>query len=146
MGILENIFNYEEFQSLNEMMDGYKSGGMLLVFGKKLDGGERRLYATSIRSVISSPRTRVDSSPGSPAKMVSLNDDTFRIEMSPSGDISFLKISGRDKALGLTGKGIALNKNKTPYHWITTNYQSLGSMLNGMRDIIRSIPGVRWRN
>jgi hypothetical protein len=143
---LLNIKDYDSFSPLNEMMDGYKQGGMVLILGKKLENGEKRIFACPIKTVIHSPRTKINGKEGSPAKMVILHDDTYRIEMDSSGKFTSHKISGRDKALGILGNKIALNKNKTPYHWISTNYQSVGSLISGMDNILKSIPDIRWKN
>ena len=126
-------------------MDFYRSQYEVLILGKKLEDGSKRLFACNLKTVIHSPRTKNNSQEGSPAKMVILYDDTYRIEMDGSGKLSSSKISGRDKALGILGNKIALNKNKTPYHWISTNYQSIGQLLSGMGEIIKSIPDVRWK-
>jgi hypothetical protein len=144
MKTLLNISDYDSFSSLNEMMEGYKQGGMVLILGKKLDNGEKRIFACPIKTVIHSPRTLINGQEGSPAKMVILHDDTYRIEMDSSGKFSSHKISGRDKALGILSNKIALNKNKTPYHWISTNYQSIGSLISGMGNILKTIPDIRW--
>lgn len=144
MKTLLNISDYDSFSSLNEMMEGYKQGGMVLILGKKLDNGEKRIFACPIKTVIHSPRTLINGQDGSPAKMVILHDDTYRIEMDSSGKFSSHKISGRDKALGILSNKIALNKNKTPYHWISTNYQSIGSLISGMGNILKTIPDIRW--
>ena len=144
MKTLLNISDYDSFSSLNEMMEGYKQGGMVLILGKKLDNGEKRIFACPIKTVIHSPRTLINGQGGSPAKMVILHDDTYRIEMDSSGKFSSHKISGRDKALGILSNKIALNKNKTPYHWISTNYQSIGALISGMGRILKTIPDIRW--
>jgi hypothetical protein len=142
---LLNITDYDSFSPLNEMMDGYKQGGMVLILGKKLENGEKRLFASSIKTVIYSPRTKINGQEGSPAKMVILYDDTYRIEMDSSGKFASHKISGRDKALGILANKIALNRNKTPYHWISTNYQSIGALISGMGNTLKSIPDIRWK-
>lgn len=151
---LKNILDYENFplrnlfferEKINEMMDGYRSGGILFIYGKDLGGGERRLYASQIKNVIHSPRTKVNSSPGSPAKMVILGDDFYRIEMTPNGSFIALKMSGGLKAIGASSNKLALNSKKTPYHWISTNYQTLGQALLGMRDLLLSMGSVRWK-
>jgi hypothetical protein len=144
MSGLENILDYESFDTLNEMVDGYKQGGMVLLFGKKLENGGRRLFASSIKTVLDSPRMRMGGDPGSSAKMVILYDDTYRIEMDSTGKFTSYKISDRDRAIGTLGNKVALNKNKTPYHWISTNYQSIGSLISGMGNILKSIPDIRW--
>lgn len=141
---LLNITHYDSFSPLNEMMEGYKQGGMVLLFGKKLEDGSRRLFATSIKTVMDSPRMRIGNQEGKSAKMVILYDDTYRIEMDLNGKFSSYKISNRDKAIGTLGNKIALNNNKTPYHWISTNYQSVGSLISGMGNILKSIPDIRW--
>jgi len=143
---LLNITDYDSFSPLNEMMDGYKQGGMVLLFGKKLENDEKRLFACPIKTVIHSPRTKINSQEGSPAKMVILHDDTYRIEMDSFGKFTSHKISGRDKALGILANKIALNRNKTPYHWISTNYQSIGSLISGMGNTLKTIPEVRWKD
>ena len=144
MKTLLNITDYDSFTPLNEKMDGYKQGGMVLMLGKKLEDGSRRLFACPIKTVIHSPRTKINSQEGSPAKMVILDDDTYRIQMDSSGKFSSFKISGRDKAIGTISNKIALNKNKTPYHWISTNYQSIGALISGMGSILKTIPDIRW--
>jgi len=141
---LLNITDYDSFSPLNEMMEGYKQGGMVLILGKKLENGEKRLFASSIKTVIHSPRTKINGEEGSSAKMVILYDDTYRIEMDSFGKFTSYKISGRDKALGILGNKIALNRNKTPYHWISTNYQYIGALISGMGNILKSIPDIRW--
>lgn len=147
---LENLYEYENFPFLsienpvNEMMQGYKSGGILFILGKDLGGGEKRLYATTIKNVIHSPRTKVNSSPGSPAKMVILGDDFYRIEMD-SGSFKSLKMTGGLKAIGALSNRISLNSKKTPYHWISTNYQTIGQAILGMRDLLMSIPSIKWK-
>ena len=142
MNPLFNITDYNLFNSLNEMMEGYKQGGMVIILGKKLDDKSRRLYVSSIKTVIHSPRTKINSQEASPAKMVILHDDTYRIEMDSDGKLTAHKTLNRDKALGILGNKIALNKNKTPYHWISTNYQSIGSLISGMGTILKSIPEI----
>jgi hypothetical protein len=146
MKTLLNITDYDSFTPLNEMMDGYKQGGMVLMLGKKLEDGSRRLFACPIKTVIHSPRTKINSQEGSPAKMVILDDDTYRIQMDSSGKFSSFKISGRDKAIGTISNKIALNKNKTPYHWISTNYQSIGSLISGMGSTLKTISDIRWKD
>jgi hypothetical protein len=141
---LLNISDYDSFTSLNEMMEGYKQGGMVLILGKKMEDGTKRIFASPIKTVIHSPRTRMNSQEGNPAKMVILHDDTYRIEMDSSGKFFSHKIPNRDKAIGTLGNKIALNKNKTPYHWISTNYQSIGSLISGMGNILKTIPDIRW--
>ena len=147
---LKNIYEYENFpclvvqDSINEMMQGYKFGGVLFILGKDLGGGEKRLYATTIKNVIHSPRTKINSSSGSPAKMVILGDDFYRIEMD-SGSFKSLKMSGGLKAIGALSNKIALNSKKTPYHWISTNYQTVGQAILGMKDLLMSIPSIRWK-
>lgn len=143
---LLNISHYDSFDPINEMMEGYKEGGMVLIYGKKLENDEKRLFIVPIKNVIHSPRERIGGKEGSPAKMVILQDDTYRIEMDSSGDFTTHKISGRDKALGISGNKIALNKNKTPYHWESTKYQSMGKLLKEMGPILKSMPEVRWKN
>ena len=151
MGKLKNIYEYENFPCLtvqdpvNEMMQGYKFGGVLFILGKDLGGGEKRLYATTIKNVIDSPRTKVNSSPGSPAKMAILGDDFYRIEMDPPGSFKPLKMSGGLKAIGALSNKIALNSKKTPYHWISANYQTVGQAILGMKDLLMSIPSIRWK-
>ena len=147
---LKNIYEYENFpclvvqDSINEMMQGHKFGGVLFILGKDLGGGEKRLYATTIKNVIHSPRTKINSSSGSPAKMVILGDDFYRIEMD-SGSFKSLKMSGGLKAIGALSNKIALNSKKTPYHWISTNYQTVGQAILGMKDLLMSIPSIRWK-
>jgi hypothetical protein len=143
---LLKITDYDSFTPLNEMMDGYTQGGMVLILGKKLENGEKRLFASSIKTVMHSPRTKINGQDGSPAKMVILYDDTYRIEMDSFGKFTSHKISGRDKALGILGNKIALNKNKTPYHWISTNYQSIGSLISGMGSTLKTISDIRWKD
>jgi hypothetical protein len=143
---LLNIKDYDSFSTLNEMMDGYKQGGMVLILGKKLENGEKRIFACPIKTVIHSPRTKISGQEGSPAKMVILHEDTYRIEMDSSGKFTTHKISGRDKALGILANKIALNRNKTPYHWLSTNYQSIGALISGMGNTLKSIPDIRWKD
>lgn len=151
MGKLQNILEYEIFscgeniEGVTEMMQGYKSGGVLFIYGKDLGGGEKRLYANQIKNVIHSPRTKVDSSSGSPAKMVILGDDFYRIEMTSNGSFVPIKMSGGLKAIDASSNKLALNNKKTPYHWISTNYQSVGQALLGMRDLLLSTGSIRWK-
>lgn len=128
----------------DEYVGNYKKDGFVLMYGPELDDSDRRLYAAQIQRVLSYSRKK-KSGDAEAARMVLLQDDTFRVQQQ-DGKLSLVKVSNGDKAAGIQGRRVVLNNDKTPIHWLTTQYTYAGSLLSKLGTEIRNIAGIRWYN
>lgn len=130
---------------LNENMDSYKHGGIVLIYGMPLEDGTRRLYAAHIKKVLQYDRFKKGDKYAKPtgkaARMVLLGDDTYRI-VDDQGKLKAVKVLGGDQAIGAQGRRMVLNNQKTPYHWESTKHEFFPMMLRNMESVIRSIPDL----
>ena len=131
-------------------------GGILLIKGKKLEDGTQRLYATHIKKIIELPRNRKDDTKGVAARMALLSDVFYVIKQIPDPNIegnTILKGFKMDyksdvslsKVLKMKGQSasIVLNNAKTPLHWESLRFNSMGVMLNRLSNDIRQIPDIK---
>jgi hypothetical protein len=128
----------------SEYVGDYKTDGFVLMYGPELPDGERRLYAAQIKRVLSYGRKRKDGD-AEAARMVLLQDDTYRVQMQ-DGRLSLVKVSNGDKAAGIQGRRVVLNNDKAPLHWLTTKHTYVGSLLSKVGVEMRNIAGIRWYN
>lgn len=139
-----NEWGYDDSlsESLNEMMDGYRENGIVLLINHE----NRRLYGARIKKVLSRERKKVGGEEGLAAKMVLLSDDMFRILRDSHNSFTAVKVMNGNKAAGIKSKNVVLNSNKTPLHWTTTKYSSFPTMFKDIGDALGNLPDIKWYN
>lgn len=119
---MKHVLKYT--QKVNESIG---KGSVLLIKGKPSDKG-RFLYVTTITGM-------VEFKPG--VRMVFLGDDIYRVKYKGDNKFSGIRV-GYEGEEGLKGilnmknpgrPSLVLNKNKTPYHWLTLKYDDIGTAL-----------------
>jgi len=115
----------------------YTTGGVVLIYGNKLDNGKRNLYAAYIKGVNNLERKETNSN------MVKLNDDLYRLSYK-DGNLIANRIQYDGKSLvqyvGLNGLYVSLNsKTKTPLWYDTVNITNIGKVIKEKGEQIREL-------
>lgn len=123
-------------------------GSLLLIKGAKLPNGKQRLYFNYIKKVLVFDRLNKHDEKKEPVRMVILGNDFYLMRMegeklkpikiAPTSEANLLK------AMGLQGKKIALNDNKTPLHYDTLKYTWVGKMIAEMGQSIKNLKDIEW--
>ena len=127
-----------------------KKGGVLFILGEKLEGGQQRLYVTTIKDLLSLNRKKVDNMDGQSANMAVFSGNrVFRVGMDDQKKIKAFTVAwGSDsvmlKKLGLTKTSVTLNNNKTPLHWESTKTNNVVQAVNQMSSELQNIPNIKW--
>ena len=154
VNLLNKTNSLNENIILNES-NVWTDGGILLIKGAKLPDGNQRLYATHIKKIIELPRNRKDDTKGVAARMAILSDVFYVLKEIPDPNIEGntiikgFKMDYRNdvylsKVLKMKNQSasIVLNNNKTPIHWESLRYNSMGAMLNRLSNDIKQIPNI----
>lgn len=126
------------------MLEGYKKDGMVLMYGKDLPDGTRKLYASHIKKVLQYDRNRNGGGQGSPARMVLLHEDTYRIVIK-DGAMKAHLVGGADAAIGLKSRRVVLNSQKTPLHWESTKDVNVHMMIKRIGCLLSDLPNINLK-
>ena len=117
----------------------WTQGGILLLLGKKLKSGKKKLFIVRAKNVSTLQRANL------PAEMVNLYPDIY-IVREENGKLVGKQIMYDDKtlknSLGLSSLNIVLNKNKTPYWRNTILETDLNKVLREMQSVIKGIEDI----
>jgi len=137
-------------KKLNETKE-LPMNAVIFILGEKLQDNTQRLFVTLAKNIIVLDRKKTDNELGQSAKMANFgNNQVYRVGLV-DGKLKARGVAWGDNTtmltkLGLSNNSVVLNNNKTPIHWASLKFNSIGKAINMLSSNLRNIPNVRWEN
>ena len=143
--------SYDAMMSVAETLNEnniHQQGGALLMYGRPLEDGTKRLYAMLTKQLSHHNRNKVGGGKGKENRNIIKTSPIYRISIENGK----LKLNGviwgndevRNQALGLNGDSVGLHYNKTPLHQEALRFNNLGEMIGSLKGSILALPNVKW--
>lgn len=135
---------------IREEIEKFNQGGVLLIYGKPLEDGTRRLYITNIKQLSQHNRLKKDNTDAVPNRNATIGkpDEVYRIALEDgklkAKGVSWTSNDSMKNVLGLSSNNVGLHYNKTPLHERTLYYNSIPKVLNELEGFITALSDVKW--
>lgn len=152
MDYLDDFKNksYDAMMSVAETLNEgiYTQGGIILLYGKPLEDGTRRLYVTWVKQLNQFNRFKKDNSNAIPNRNAVLGNQIYRLTLEDgklkAKGVAWPSDDAMKKSLGISGNSVGLHYNKTPLHQDTLLFNDIGQAVSRLQGSIVHLPQVRW--